>query len=135
MNASMQPLTPAPFPAPKLELKGVVKTFEGRRVLDGVDVAVQPGRSLVIIGASGQGKSVTLKIAVGLMRQDRGQVFMDGDDTTGLKTAERSRLHGKLGVLFQGLGAVRQPEGLAERRFPPDQRRQAVSQGGTPPGD
>ncbi len=87
--------------APKLELRGVTKTFEGRKVLDGVDIAIQPGRSLVIIGASGQGKSVTLKIAVGLMRPDAGQVFMDGDDTTELTTAERSRLHGKLGMLFQ----------------------------------
>ncbi len=88
--------------APKLELRGVTKTFEGRKVLDGVDIAIQPGRSLVIIGASGQGKSVTLKIAVGLMRPDAGQVFMDGDDMTGLTTAERSRLHGRLGMLFQG---------------------------------
>ena len=89
-------------PGPKLELRGVTKTFGGRKVLDGVDIAIQPGRSLVIIGASGQGKSVTLKIAVGLMRPDAGQVFMDGDDMTELRTAERSRLHGKLGMLFQG---------------------------------
>ncbi len=88
--------------APKLELKGVAKTFEGRQVLDGVDIAVERGRSLVIIGASGQGKSVTLKIAVGLMRADRGRVLMDGEDITGLKTAERSRAHGRLGMLFQG---------------------------------
>ena len=94
--------SPAPTPAPKLELRGVTKTFEGRRVLDGVDIAVEPGRSLVIIGASGQGKSVTLKIAVGLMRADAGQVFLDGDDSSELTTAERSRLHGKLGMLFQG---------------------------------
>ncbi|WP_174301305.1 ABC transporter ATP-binding protein [Caulobacter sp. S45] len=95
-------MSPVSTAAPKLELRGVTKTFEGRRVLDGVDIAIQPGRSLVIIGASGQGKSVTLKIAVGLMRPDAGQVFMDGDDMTELTTAERSRLHGKLGMLFQG---------------------------------
>ncbi len=95
-------MSPVSTAAPKLEMRGVTKTFEGRRVLDGVDIAIQPGRSLVIIGASGQGKSVTLKIAVGLMRPDAGQVFMDGDDMTELTTAERSRLHGKLGMLFQG---------------------------------
>jgi phospholipid/cholesterol/gamma-HCH transport system ATP-binding protein len=88
--------------APKLELAGVTKTFGGRRVLDGVDIAVERGRSLVIIGASGQGKSVTLKIAVGLMRPDRGAVSMDGEDITALSTAERSRGHGRLGMLFQG---------------------------------
>ena len=87
---------------PKLELRGVTKTFEGRRVLDGVDIAVERGRSLVIIGASGQGKSVTLKIAVGLMQPDDGQVLMDGEDLTELTTAERSRRHGRLGMLFQG---------------------------------
>ncbi len=118
------PAQAASTAAPKLELRGVTKTFEGRQVLDGVDIAIQPGRSLVIIGASGQGKSVTLKIAVGLMRPDAGQVFMDGDDMTELRTAERSRLHGRLGMLFQGSAPVRQPEGLAERRLPPDQRRQ-----------
>jgi phospholipid/cholesterol/gamma-HCH transport system ATP-binding protein len=100
-------LSPAPAPvapvaAPKLELRGVAKTFEGRRVLDGVDIAVQPGRSLVIIGASGQGKSVTLKIAVGLLKPDGGRVLMDGEDITDLKTAERANRHGKIGVLFQG---------------------------------
>ena len=88
--------------APKLELRGVVKAFDGRRVLDGVDIAVERGKSLVIIGASGQGKSVTLKIAVGLMRPDAGRVLVDGEDITELKTAERSRRHGRLGMLFQG---------------------------------
>ena len=87
---------------PKLELRGVVKAFEGRRVLDGVDIAVERGKSLVIIGASGQGKSVTLKIAVGLMRPDAGRVLVDGVDVTDLGAAERSRLHGRLGMLFQG---------------------------------
>ena len=54
----------------KLEWKGVVKRFGGAPVLDGLDLAVAPGRSLVIIGGSGQGKSVTIKIAIGLMRPD-----------------------------------------------------------------
>ena len=92
----------APPPIPKLELRGVTKTFGGRKVLDGVDIAVERGRSLVIIGASGQGKSVTLKIGVGLMQPDKGRVYMDGEDMTELRTAERSRLHGRLGMLFQG---------------------------------
>lgn len=92
----------APAPIPKLELRGVTKTFGGRKVLDGVDIAVERGRSLVIIGASGQGKSVTLKIGVGLMQPDSGRVYMDGEDMTHLRTAERSRLHGRLGMLFQG---------------------------------
>ncbi len=87
---------------PKLHLQGVFKTFGSRRVLDGVDIAVAPGRSLVIIGASGQGKSVTLKIAVGLMRPDEGRVLIDGEDVTGMEAADRARSTPRFGMLFQG---------------------------------
>ena len=58
---------------PKLELRGVKKRFGGKAVLAGIDLAVEKGRSLVIIGGSGQGKSVTIKIAIGLMRPGRRQ--------------------------------------------------------------
>ena len=87
---------------PKLELEGVGKAFAGRRVLDGVDLAVAPGRSLVIIGASGQGKSVTLKIAIGLMRPDAGRVWVDGEDVTELDASARARRNPRFGMLFQG---------------------------------
>lgn len=84
---------------PKLEWRGVRKAFGPKVVLDGVDIAVDPGRSLVIIGGSGQGKSVTIKIAQGLMPPDAGQVLMDGQDVTGRPTAELAR---RFGALFQG---------------------------------
>jgi phospholipid/cholesterol/gamma-HCH transport system ATP-binding protein len=87
---------------PKLHLQGVTKTFGARQVLDGVDIAVAPGRSLVIIGASGQGKSVTLKIAVGLMRPDQGRVLVDGEDVTGMEASDRARSVPRFGMLFQG---------------------------------
>jgi phospholipid/cholesterol/gamma-HCH transport system ATP-binding protein len=87
---------------PKLHLQGVSKRFGARAVLDAVDIAVAPGRSLVIIGASGQGKSVTLKIAVGLMRPDQGQVLVDGEDVTGLDASDRARRSPRFGMLFQG---------------------------------
>ncbi len=87
---------------PKLHLQGVFKTFGARKVLDGVDIAVAPGRSLVIIGASGQGKSVTLKIAVGLMRPDQGRVVVDGEDVTGMDASDRARRVPRFGMLFQG---------------------------------
>jgi phospholipid/cholesterol/gamma-HCH transport system ATP-binding protein len=80
----------------------VFKTFGSRHVLDGVDIAVAPGRSLVIIGASGQGKSVTLKIAVGLMRPDQGRVVVDGEDVTGMDASDRARRTPRFGMLFQG---------------------------------
>ena len=56
----------------KLALVGVKKKLRGRQVLDGVDIDVAKGRSLVIIGGSGVGKSVTLKCALGLMKPDEG---------------------------------------------------------------
>ncbi len=87
---------------PKLELRGVKKRFGGKVVLDGVDIAVERGRSLVIIGGSGQGKSVTLKIAIGLMRPDAGKVLVDGRDVTRLGGAARRALATQFGMLFQG---------------------------------
>jgi phospholipid/cholesterol/gamma-HCH transport system ATP-binding protein len=87
---------------PKLELRGVKKSFAGKMVLDGVDIAVERGRSLVIIGGSGEGKSVTLKIAIGLMRPDAGTVLVDGRDVTRLSGAGQRRLATEFGMLFQG---------------------------------
>jgi phospholipid/cholesterol/gamma-HCH transport system ATP-binding protein len=87
---------------PKLEWKGVRKRFARAPVLDGLDLAVAPGSSLVLIGGSGQGKSVTLKIALGLMQPDAGQVLLDGVDVTALSQDERRRMFSGIGMLFQG---------------------------------
>ncbi len=86
----------------KLQLVGVKKKLRGRQVLDGVDVHVDKGRSLVIIGGSGQGKSVTLKCALGLMKPDAGQVRVDGADVTRMPPEIRARVMRKFGMLFQG---------------------------------
>lgn len=88
--------------APKLAWKGVTKRFEGRAVLDGLDLSVAPGRSLVIIGGSGQGKSVTIKTALGLMRPDAGKIELDGKDTVNLSERARRKLFSRVGMLFQG---------------------------------
>ncbi len=86
----------------KLKLENVHKTLNGRAVLAGLSVDVAAGRSLVIIGGSGVGKSVTLKCALGLMAPDQGQVLVDGLDVTALKDKDRAALMGKFGMLFQG---------------------------------
>ncbi len=88
--------------APKLEWSGVSKRFGEAVVLDGLDLSVQAGRSLVIIGGSGQGKSVTIKLALGLMSADAGAIRLDGQDLLGLGERARRRLSSRLGVLFQG---------------------------------
>ena len=86
----------------KLEWKGVAKSFGGKPVLRSLDLMVAAGRSLVIIGGSGQGKSVTIKIAMGLMSPDAGAVFVDGVNTTRMGGGARRRLYRKFGMLFQG---------------------------------
>jgi phospholipid/cholesterol/gamma-HCH transport system ATP-binding protein len=86
----------------KLQLTGIKKRLRGRQVLDGVDIDVAQGRSLVIIGGSGQGKSVTLKCALGIMRPDAGQVLVDGSDVTRMPPEIRARVMRKFGMLFQG---------------------------------
>ena len=88
--------------SPKLVWKGVSKRFDGPPVLDRLDLSVAAGQSLVIIGGSGQGKSVTIKLALGLLRPDLGQVLMEGADVAGLSEDARRRLFSKVGVLFQG---------------------------------
>ena len=96
MNQNAQPVTA------KLEWRGVHKRFGGAPVLDGLDLAVAPGRSLVIIGGSGQGKSVTIKIAIGLMQPDAGEVLIDGVNVTELGAGARRAMYGRFGMLFQG---------------------------------
>jgi phospholipid/cholesterol/gamma-HCH transport system ATP-binding protein len=87
---------------PKLQLIGLRKVLRGRTVLDGVDLDVAQGRSLVVIGGSGVGKSVTLKCALGLMRPDAGRVLVDGADVTRMSQRSRDRVMKKFGMLFQG---------------------------------
>lgn len=87
---------------PKLAWKGVTKRFGDRTILDGLDLSVAAGRSLVIIGGSGQGKSVTIKTAMGLMRPDAGSITLDGECIVGLSESKRRKMFSRIGVLFQG---------------------------------
>jgi phospholipid/cholesterol/gamma-HCH transport system ATP-binding protein len=87
---------------PKIALAGVEKSFGRKRVLDGIDLAVAAGESLVIIGGSGTGKSVLIKCILGLMRPEAGSIRIDGEETVGLRRAGRERVIRKFGMLFQG---------------------------------
>ena len=87
---------------PKIEMKDVRKSFGTKTVLNGVDLTVNKGESMVIIGGSGTGKSVTLKCVLGLMQADTGSIKIDGAETTSMATKERDALMGKFGMLFQG---------------------------------
>jgi phospholipid/cholesterol/gamma-HCH transport system ATP-binding protein len=89
-------------PKIKISLKGVRKSFGPKKVLDGIDVEVGVGQSLVIIGGSGSGKSVLLKCILGLLRPETGSIRIDGEETVGINGTERARVMKKFGMLFQG---------------------------------
>ena len=87
---------------PKIELIGVAKSFDDKHVLRGVDLSVGRGESVVIIGGSGTGKSVTLKCILGLLRPSSGTIKVDGEDTTRLSGSALDAHQAKFGMLFQG---------------------------------
>jgi phospholipid/cholesterol/gamma-HCH transport system ATP-binding protein len=86
---------------PKLRLRGVKKAFGGKVVLDGVDLEVMPGHSLVVLGGSGSGKSVTIKCVLGLITPDEGTIEVDGRDVLAMSRAEREAVLDRSGMLFQ----------------------------------
>lgn len=94
--------TPQTATDDKIVLKGVYKSFGDKKVLQGVDITIKTGRSLVIIGGSGTGKSVMLKCILGLIAPDRGSILVDGEETCRISSRERLRVMGKFGMLFQG---------------------------------
>ena len=87
---------------PKIALKGLKKRFGPKVVLDGIDLEIATGESLVVIGGSGTGKSVLLKCIIGIIDPDDGTVLIDGEDTTHLTGSNRTELMRKFGMLFQG---------------------------------
>jgi len=87
---------------PKIELRNLSKRFGSKSVLDGVDLSIGRGESMVVIGGSGTGKSVMLKCILGLLRPDKGSIKIDGKETTSLRHAQREDVLKKIGMLFQG---------------------------------
>ena len=87
---------------PKISLKNLHKQFGQKVVLDSVNLDVMPGESMVIIGGSGSGKSVTLKCILGLLHPERGSIKVDGSETVGLNGSHRRNMQRKFGMLFQG---------------------------------
>ncbi len=85
-----------------IEIKGLYKSFGRKEVLRGVDLTINKGESMVIIGGSGSGKSVLLKHIIGLLRPDKGSVFIDGLDITKLNEKNLYKVRKKFGMLFQG---------------------------------
>jgi phospholipid/cholesterol/gamma-HCH transport system ATP-binding protein len=85
----------------EVELQGVHKSFGQQTVLKGVDLAVGPGETLSVLGRSGTGKSVLLKLIVGLQKPDGGSIRVRGRDVTRLSLDELNEVRKKIGFLFQ----------------------------------
>ena len=86
---------------PKIRIRGLRKAFGAKQVLDGVDLDVWPGTSMVVIGGSGTGKSVLLKCILGLIEPDAGSIEIDGQNILALGARARGAVRGEIGMLFQ----------------------------------
>ena len=86
---------------PKIRIRGLKKHFGSKRVLDGIDLDVPRGTSLVVIGGSGSGKSVLLKCILGLIEPDAGSIEIDGQDILKQPGGEREKTRARIGMLFQ----------------------------------
>jgi phospholipid/cholesterol/gamma-HCH transport system ATP-binding protein len=84
-----------------VEFKGVMKSFGAKRVLNDVSFHIDQGEVLCLLGRSGTGKSVTLKLIMALMRPDSGEVYVDQDNVVGMGERQLSHVRRKLGYLFQ----------------------------------
>lgn len=87
---------------PKISVRGLKKSFGPKIVLDGVDLDIGVGESVVVIGGSGTGKSVLVKCILGLLDSDAGTIKIDDQEVTGLARGRREVLMQKFGMLFQG---------------------------------
>lgn len=85
-----------------ISLKGVHKKFSDKVVLDGFDLEIERGKSVVVIGGSGTGKSVMLKCIQGILVPEKGSITVDGDEVVGMSTRRMEKVNSKMGMLFQG---------------------------------
>lgn len=84
-----------------IQLVNVKKKLAGREILKGVNIHIRKGETMVILGGSGTGKSVSLKHIMGLFDPDEGEVFIDGESMSYVSAKQKTRLRSRMGVLFQ----------------------------------
>ena len=85
-----------------IALHGICKTFDGHVVLDHLDLEVQEGETFSILGGSGTGKSVSIKMMIGLLRPDTGRILVRGRDVTDLRERDWTEVRARFGMVFQG---------------------------------
>lgn len=103
-----------------IEVKNITKSFEGRTVLNNISTVFEDGKTNLIIGRSGSGKTVMIKNIIGLMRPDNGQILYDGRDLTSMNKAELKSLRKEMGMLFQGSALFDSMTVLENVMFPLD---------------
>ena len=86
----------------KIKITNLKKAFGRKVVLDGVDLEVKKGESLVVIGGSGTGKSVLIKCIQGILVPETGSIKIDGNEIVGVNEKQKEEMHAKMGMLFQG---------------------------------
>lgn len=102
-----------PDDQPVISLTQVIKSFDGRRVLNGVTFDVMRGQTMVIMGGSGCGKSTLLRMMIGSFKPDTGSIRLFGQEVTGLAEPEMNEVRKKFGILFQS-GALFNSMTIAE---------------------
>ena len=85
-----------------IEVKNLDKSFDGRAILKDINIIFEAGKTNLIIGRSGSGKTVLIKNLIGLMRPSSGQILYDGRDLTKMKPTEVKNLRQEMGMIFQG---------------------------------
>jgi phospholipid/cholesterol/gamma-HCH transport system ATP-binding protein len=85
-----------------IEVDNITKSFDGRTVLHGVSAKFEQGKTNLIIGQSGSGKTVLMKSLVGLVTPEKGKILFDGRDIITMPADERKKLRTEIGMLFQG---------------------------------
>ena len=89
------------FSVPVVAAENLHKSFGDQTVLNGINLGVRRGETLAVLGRSGTGKSVLLRLIIGLVKPDAGQVFIHGEDTAGLSLDRMGEIRKKMGFLFQ----------------------------------
>jgi len=87
--------------APVIEFRDVHLAFDDKVILDGVSFSVRRGETKLILGRSGGGKSTTIRLILGLLKPDEGQIFIDGEDITAYTEEEMMHIRQKIGMVFQ----------------------------------
>src|SRR6476619_4943402 len=85
---------------PAIEFRDVVLAFDDRVILDNLNFKVMKGETKIILGGSGGGKSTIIKIVLGLLKPDSGQVLVDGEDITNYSEYQMMKIRKKIGMVF-----------------------------------